>query len=680
MSTSGPASGGPVSAEHRHRWIDSASLRQMLSSAAFAGAAAAILVATTQVTARILQENAVRIRDLDVLVLLRIIAEVLRLDMSQRAPDFVNRVHDMTDLSQLLIFAGGGIAVITLIYLITTLLFLVVAIPCYRAGAGLLSRRTARLMRQALPVVIFSFFTSPLFFPLIESHLFPGTLRHQAVALVGGALLLCTCILAAAGFIKRPIPGRATRTVAVCGSALAILMLVLGQALSEDVKSSGRVTNGPNVLLISVDTLRPDHLGCYGYQRNTSPAIDSLARDGVRFSKVVSPTSWTLPAHMSLLSGLPSEAHGVVDDGMKAGSDVLFLSEVLQDAGYETAGFVAAPYLSGRYGFLQGFDHYDDYSVAEMVNRRSHEGVTSPKSFEMTADWLTTWAARPQANPFFVFLHLWDVHYDFTPPPPYDSMFDPSYTGTVTGHDFQDSQDIHPAMAPRDLQHLIALYDGEIRYTDSYVKRLLDVLRELDVLEDTMIVLTSDHGEEFFEHGHKGHRQNLFDETILVPLIIRWPEKLPRGRTIAPQVTLLDVAPTILSLVGLERPVGFGTDDIGTARGGEDLTPLILDGLTPHVQNTAFSDLHGELKAIRSNTEKLIRDTADGADTLTYFNLVDDPGETQDVLGRYPERASRLRAALNDWLGIWSDYANLAEPAEVGEDVLRRLRRLGYVR
>jgi arylsulfatase A-like enzyme len=438
----------------------------------------------------------------------------------------------------------------------------------------------------------------------------------------------------------------------------------------------------PNVLLVSIDSLRSDHLHSYGYKRETSPTIDSLAADGARFKTVVSPTSWTLPAHLTLLTSLPPEEHGVTDDETRLREDAVFLSEVLWDKGYTTAGFVSGPYLNAAYGFAQGWDHYDDYTVAKVSHLSAWRGVTSPPLYDVVSNWLGGWDSAGRQRPFFMFVHMWDVHYDFTPPPPYDTMFDPDYRGSVTGEDFELGDQVHLGMDPRDLEHVIALYDGEIRFTDLYLGKIIDRLRALGVLDNTIVVVTADHGEEFFEHGRKGHKKALYDESILVPLVIRFPPAVPAGRVVEPQVRLMDIAPTILSLAGLHKPDDFGT---GRAKGytaPQDLRRWIAgDGALPPL--LAFSDLKGEapvpIAAVRAEDSKLIREL-DGAHKEELYDLTTDRHEQVNLLRDDAVLETPLRQELSGWRDNLQSGGKMAQTFELNEGQKERLRALGYLK
>lgn len=428
----------------------------------------------------------------------------------------------------------------------------------------------------------------------------------------------------------------------------------------------------PNILLVSIDSLRPDHLGCYGYHRDTSPHLDALAAQGVRFEIVVAPSPWTLPSHITMLSGLPPVRHGVIDNGMRASGDTVFLAEVLRATGYATAGFVAGPYLDAAFGFSQGFDHYDDHTLPAASNQGSHRGSTSAASVALLTRWLDRHGSSTDARPFFVFLHMWDVHYDYTPPAPYDRAFDPDYRGSISPHDFETGDHVHPGMDPRDLAHIIALYDGEIAYVDHHLGVLFDTLAARGLLDDTIVIVSADHGEEFFEHGRKGHQKALYDESLLVPLILRYPRRLPAGVVVPTQVRVMDIPRTILSLANIEPPAQLG----GAASAffaSRDLSPLALGREIPEAAPPAVSELFGRLASIRTETAKWISRPQE------LYDLSADPRETENLAGTRPALQDDLRRRLHRWQEGWKVRGPLARPTSVPADVTQRLRTLGYV-
>ena len=357
----------------------------------------------------------------------------------------------------------------------------------------------------------------------------------------------------------------------------------------------------PNVLLISIDTLRADHLGCYGYPRATSPAIDRLAAAGVVFEDAWSTTSWTLPAHLSLLTGLPVSVHtGCSEQSSQPAAHPEhslrgnMVCEAFDEAGFQTAGFYSAQWLGPEFGFGRGFGTWQFAPTSlrsdpelfarfkDMKARGDREGMRAivkqhPELFrgerawadrgvDLALDWLD---ARDQQRPFFLFLHLFDVHDPYLPPPPFDRRFDPDYTGPIDGRElWGDGSRVRADMSPRDLEHVIALYDGEIAAVDVQIGRLIDSLEQRGLSENTLVILTSDHGEEFFEHGLKLHRVTLYRESAQVPLILRWPRGIEPGKRIAAPVSLIDVVPTLRAAADLgprrELP---GVDLLAVARG-----------------------------------------------------------------------------------------------------------------
>ncbi len=520
-----------------------------------------------------------------------------------------------------------------------------------------------------------------------------GAIRHVLgegqVPIKIGLTLATTVILWAVlmRILRRPAALRGlVRACAVSGTTVILLFLVGGavglliRPAPPDTGQPAPADGLPNVLLISIDSLRADHVHCYNYARQTSPTLDAVAKEGVRFETVVSSTSWTLPAHLTLLTSLPPERHGVVGDRMRLGEGVVSLAQVLWQAGYSTAGFVSGPYMQAEYGFARGFDHYDDHSVARASHLASHEGITSPKLVRLVREWLGIWDLKGRARPFFVFLHMWDVHYDYTPPPPYDTMFDPDYRGTVTAERYESPRQVHKDMDPRDLEHIVALYDGEIRFTDLHVGRLLDYLRDLGLLDDTVLVITADHGDEFFEHGNKGHKKALYDETIVVPLILRYPKKVPTGKSVPQQVRLMDVAPTILSLCGLQRPAVFGAPEPRTRHAERDLLPLITgqpdETFRPIV---AFGDLFGKLASLRTGSLKLIAHL-EGPVTYELYDLAADPGEKSNIIGRDPSVDAVLAQRLTEWRRAAAKGVKVPpQRFELSDDLEKRLRSLGYI-
>ena len=361
----------------------------------------------------------------------------------------------------------------------------------------------------------------------------------------------------------------------------------------------------PNVLLISIDSLRRDALGCYGaklpYAPGVSPTpnLDRLAASGVRMTDAYAPSPWTLPSHVSLLTGMSPLVHGVETDLQTMSAGSLTLAEVLRGAGYGTAGVFSGPYLEDVWGFGRGFDRYTPSygpSVAAsstLLDRLSKEIVAADASNDVAMAEELRWLRRAgaarigdltsadvsservtrqalgeldqlgaSAKPWFLFVHYFDVHYDYIPPSPWDTKFDPAYHGPITGLGFSTNPEIaveDPAVpdgyvrrvSDRDLDHLRALYAGEAGWVDQHVGHLLARLDAMGVADHTLVIVVSDHGDEFFEQGGIGHRHNLSEAVIRIPVLLRLPGKLPAGHVEPGLVSLADVMPTVLDIAGV---------------------------------------------------------------------------------------------------------------------------------
>jgi arylsulfatase A-like enzyme len=387
-----------------------------------------------------------------------------------------------------------------------------------------------------------------------------------------------------------------------------LVSAALGLALLGCSQQEGGGRTRPNLLLVSIDCLRADHVSCYGYGRETTPTLDRLATGGVRFERTISSSSWTLPAHLSMLTGLPVSAHGVDDDRLYSRRDAqgvpievplrgVFVSEVLQSAGYATAGFFTWKYLENPFGFGPGFDVWERlghtfYSHPEVGPRwerlqtagdvqgmkalaAEHADLfdaarpSAPETVDRALEWLGEHEDAQDEQPFFLFVHLFDVHDPYHPPEPHYSLFGEGYQGPIDGHNVTSPDSpVRGDMHPADLKRLVSLYDGAIHFVDAELARLFEGLRARGLEENTLVMVTADHGEEFFEHGHKTHRRQLFMESIAVPLILSWPAGLPAGRVVRETTGLVDLVPTLLSAAGVEGPVPTaGRDLLPLARG-----------------------------------------------------------------------------------------------------------------
>lgn len=580
-----------------------------------------------------------RIRDLRLIRLLARVADSLDMNLLAALPRAAHRELDMATA------AGAS----TLFAIAAAIAFLLL-IPIALALAFAVRRNTSATVACAMSVFAVALTAASPLRPLltvlaavaIGALLFFLTRRGVAsmrvvnsAALVAGALVLA-CTAAIPFEFQR---ARAARPLAPAGT--------------------------PNIILISIDSLRADHLHAYGYRRATSPNLDRLASEGALFETAMAPTSWTLPSHMTLMTSLPPEKHGVVSNRKRLGAGIPTLAERLQHAGYYTGGVVSATYLDGMFGFSRGFDEYDDYTLLHPSGDVSAKEVSSPGVTELALSFLRRRATSTDGHPFFLFVHLFDVHYDYNPPEPFANMFDPAYEGPTTG----EARAMAHIRKRRDLDHVIALYDGEIAFVDAHIGNLLQALSALRMQDNTIVAVVADHGEEFFEHGRSGHFKTLYDEVLHVPLLVRYPGHIPAGKRVQGQVRLMDVPPTLLELAGLRvRKPASNHDAMSLA--SELRSPS--DNRVPCLP--AFGDLNATLASLRTSREKLIWNLRTNQRVL--YNLVADPGEQHAVAAAID--MNLLTTQLKQWRSSASEL-DQTERIEPGDEEKSRLQSLGYL-
>lgn len=448
----------------------------------------------------------------------------------------------------------------------------------------------------------------------------------------------------------------------------------------------------PNVLLISIDTLRPDRLGCYGHNRPTSPNIDALARRGVLFENAYSTAPWTLPGHMSIFTSLYPSFHKL-DHNSRLGTVRLddseqTLTELLKGAGFRTASFVTHPFLAADWGFGRGFDLY-----VRKVRRAEENTERALQWFE----WHLYHERRGlEPSGFFLFLHYIDPHESYNAPPPYLHRFTGDYQGKLKPHEHLVTM-FHekPFPSEADYQFALALYDGEINYVDNQIGRVHEALAEAGWLDSTVIVLTSDHGEEFKDHGSMGHKWTLYQEQLRVPLIISYPPRFAAGRTIADRASLLDIHPTLMGLLGESTPGAIQGLDLGplmTKAGraadeaGELRRVLASRPLFGELGPLGFQwELRFYRRSIQLESFKLILNYPFRGDlTRELFNIEADPGEQRNlrgVKGKDPE-VRKLEQRLADFIKAGAAHnAGFRQKnrIEVNEEIQEKLRSLGYI-
>jgi arylsulfatase A-like enzyme/Flp pilus assembly protein TadD len=395
-----------------------------------------------------------------------------------------------------------------------------------------------------------------------------------------------------------------------------------------------------NVLVITIDTLRPDHLGCYGYKAIHTPNIDALATDGMRFERAYTPVPVTLPAHTVIFTGTYPIFSGMHDfAGNKLSPNQPTLASVLKQYGYTTGAVIGSAVLDHRFGLNQGFDFYYDNFDFNRLQEANLEAMERPGN--VVADVTLDWLAKNQEKKFFLWMHLYDPHYPYQPPPPYRE-------------EYKD----HP-------------YDGEIAFADAQVGRLLGVLKEKGLYRNTLIVLTGDHGESLGEHGEKTHGFFIYNATLHVPLIIHLPGTV-QPRVVTELVSLADLVPTVLEALGIRdlppQVQGRSLLPLMTARKGSEDRALYAETFLPRLH---FN--WSELRGVETENYHFI-----DAPRPELYDLRKDPGETENLVVQKNAVAEEMRLKLSELLHTNSASHEEAEKTGLDPALLERLQSLGY--
>jgi len=438
----------------------------------------------------------------------------------------------------------------------------------------------------------------------------------------------------------------------------------------------------PNVLLVSFDTLRADRVGSYGYDKPITPSLDALAARGVVFERAYSPAPSTLLAHASLLTGLQPDVHSVLAMRDVLSEEITTLAQPLRAAGYRTGAFVNCGWLLPSFGFDRGFVTYD-FSHDLAVHRK--EGtVRFGRDAQETNRAIITWLEDYPWDHFFLFVHYFDVHSDwqelpYEAPPEWQSRFAVprpegfrSGDGEVTASAYlvrMNEQGIRWSSAER--AYVESLYDAGVGYVDAAFGQLLAKLEELDLLDDTLVIVVADHGEEFQEHGQVLHDQ-VYEEDVRIPLIVAFPPRDPgmqkhAGSRWGGIVELVDVVPTVLDYLGIEAPKGLQ---------GRSLLE-VLEEKSETNRRVFFRTQIGEQVGMREGRHKLVHQRNSGRTLL--FDLDADPHEQVDLAAREPETVARLLRSLAEWQS--EARAHRLAPgvgAEPDPSIVEALRALGY--
>lgn len=444
----------------------------------------------------------------------------------------------------------------------------------------------------------------------------------------------------------------------LAGIAFVVFVVIQGGGWFRERQATSNLHNPradvPNIVVIVIDTLRADHLSAYGYERDTSPFLDSLAAEGVRFENAISPSSWTQPAHASLLTGRYTYEHQA--ETMPLDDRFPTIGEALQLQGYRTGAFSANTlFFTRRQGFGRGFLHFEDNNQSVLDNfinssvygfifdyyglrkALNYEGVPARKYAEDINRSVLNWVDKDTDKPFFVFINYFDVHDPYLPPEPYRSKYSsvPNPGGLINGY----VERYHPELTPEELQSEIDAYDGAITYVDDQIQALFDELDSRGLLENTIVMITADHGESFGEHGLLQHSASLYRQEIHVPLIL-WGAGVPQGLVIDTPVSTTAIPSTVLELI-------YSNDDTFPSL---PLT-ILFDGTVPNGWSQPISEVaqfagaaeqnpttHGEMKSVVGSEAQYIIHEKFGDE---LYNWHTDPEETNN-LANDPSQAALL--------------------------------------
>ncbi len=404
--------------------------------------------------------------------------------------------------------------------------------------------------------------------------------------------------------------------------------------------NGGNVPEKPNVILIIVDTLRADHLSCYDYERNTSPAIDSIAKGGIQFLNAYTTAPWTQPAVASIITGLLPYYHNVCDLFDILSPDNITLAELLRDEGYKTGAVISHKLLESKLGYAQGFDYYNEDNV----------GDESTVSSDKVTGNAVKWIDNNKKNDFFLMLHYFDPHYAYEHHEDFD--YSTGYEGELkAGDDIWDLRSRKDNMSNEDLSFLKNLYDEEISFTDKNIGILIQYLKDENLFDKSIIVITADHGEEFNEHGWLGHTVHLYEELVHVPLLIHIPGNEYTPKKIKGNVSVADIVPTILELldIGYDKSVFNGKSLSGKIKGENEIVkdnPVFfqITFALNEEKNLRAKQKFSIKNGVLLGKEKLIYDIAN--EVWELYDISSDKSEKSNISTEKTETYKQLKSYL----------------------------------
>jgi arylsulfatase A-like enzyme len=425
----------------------------------------------------------------------------------------------------------------------------------------------------------------------------------------------------------------------VKGTAYISILFLVGVNISGFIYLKMNKPEGPNIIIILSDALRKDHLGCYGYERNTTPHIDAFSREATIFTNTYAQAPSTKPSVASIFTSLYPSQHQTIINQQQLPLSKLTLAEVLKQSGYVTAGFFENYNLLKKFQFNQGFN------IWTPLERNQNSIQSKKKAKEGFDKKIQSWLTRNKNKPFFLYIHFLDPHNPYTPPPPFNNFFDKEYKGIIDGNQTKPEYIPYYKQNQKELYHLISLYDEEIRYTDFRFSKIIKKLSELEILEKSLVIFLSDHGEEFLEHGHLRHSTSVYSELINIPLIIRYPKLFWEKRELK-NVQHIDIFPTILHISGIELPLYLeGKNILAEIPGKQTKNRMPENIISEYIVNKKKK--RSSQRCLITPEWKLIHHIR--SNSYSLFNIYQDPKDSINIINNNREIARNLKINLTAW-------------------------------
>ena len=495
----------------------------------------------------------------------------------------------------------------------------------------------------------------------------------------------------------------ATGQFIMAGIAMLLVALTIQNAYQAiSLPPSASATKRPNVLLIVIDTLRSDHVSAYGYQQKTTPWIDAFAKQSVQYQTAISQSPWTTPSHAALFTGQYPSRNGVDGKNIHLHSENKTMAEVLEKNGYQTAGFINNVYIRRQTGLAQGFQQYEEFwgrnegsslmLLVEFLNNRwdprSDKGAD--ETIDAVADWLDhDWNPK---NSFFLFAHFMEPHAIYGSTGKYVKEFLPAGVSAPDAMRVNQDPEMYICgkiqMTERDFGILGSLYNSDIRYLDDAIGDLIDTIRKKGLIDNTIVILTADHGENFGEHHLMSHELSLYDTLLHVPLLIHFPQRIQMSSVQEKPVQLIDIFPSLLQVLNIKnegltlqgtsllpgevakRPDNLVFAEYNNSRAVDNIERKFGDAVPP---NPIY--LHKILKVVRSDKWKFIWGT-DGTRELYAINK--DPYEKNNLSQLNQDEAKQMETALKAWVSSFTP-SHYYRQEEISPEARQELRSLGYI-